>query len=36
MVFRARQDIRILTADELLDLDDVVPGWSPPVGGFFA
>jgi Uma2 family endonuclease len=36
MVFRARQDIRILTADELLDLDDVVPGWSPRVGGFFA
>jgi hypothetical protein len=25
-----------MTADELLELDDVVPGWSPPVGEFFA
>jgi Uma2 family endonuclease len=36
MVYRARDDIRIMTADELLELDDVVPGWSPLVGAFFA
>jgi Uma2 family endonuclease len=36
MVYRARSDIRILTADELLELADVVPGWSPRVGEFFA
>jgi Uma2 family endonuclease len=35
MVYRARQDIRLLTADEPLDLDDVVPRWSPLVGEFF-
>jgi Uma2 family endonuclease len=35
-VYRARHDIRILTADEPLELDDVVPGWSPLVGEFFA
>jgi hypothetical protein len=31
-----RQDIRILTVDERLDLADVLPGWSPLVGEFFA
>jgi Uma2 family endonuclease len=36
MVYRSRQDIRILTADEPLELGDVVPGWSPLVGEFFA
>jgi Uma2 family endonuclease len=36
MVYRARHDIRILTADEPLELGDVVPGWSPLVGEFFA
>ena len=35
-VYRARHDIRVLTADEPLDLGDVVPGWSPRVGAFFA
>jgi len=34
-VHRAREDIRALYADEVLDLGDVVPGWSPPVGDFF-
>lgn len=34
-VYRGARDIRVLQADELLDLDDVVPGWSPPVGAFF-
>ena len=36
MVYRSRHDIRILTADEPLELGDVVPGWSPLVGEFFA
>jgi Uma2 family endonuclease len=36
MVHRARHDIRILGADEPLELGDVVPGWSPLVGEFFA
>jgi Uma2 family endonuclease len=36
MVYRSRYDIRILTADEPLELGDVVPGWSPLVGEFFA
>jgi Uma2 family endonuclease len=36
MVYRARHDIRILAADEPLGLEDVVPGWSPLVGEFFA
>jgi hypothetical protein len=36
MVYRSRQDIRILTVDERLDLADVLPGWSPLVGEFFA
>ncbi len=35
-VYRARDDIRVLTADETLDLGDVVPGWSARVGDLFA
>jgi Uma2 family endonuclease len=35
-VYRARHDIRVLTADEPLALGDVVSGWSPRVGAFFA
>jgi Uma2 family endonuclease len=34
-VYRARDDIRVLTADERLELGDVVPGWSAGVGQFF-
>lgn len=34
-VYRARDDVRILTADEPLDLTDVVPGFAPPVGDCF-
>ena len=34
-VYRARDDIRVLTADERLDLGDVVPGWSARVGDLF-
>ncbi len=34
-VYRARDDIRVLTAEERLDLDDVVPGWSAGVGELF-
>ncbi len=33
-IYRARDDIRVLHADERLDLGDVVPGWSPRVGDF--
>jgi len=35
-VYRAAHDIRVLTAGESLELGDVVPGWSPRVGAFFA
>jgi Uma2 family endonuclease len=35
-VYRARDDIRILTEEERLDLDGVVPGWSARVGELFA
>lgn len=35
-VYRARDDIRILTVDEPLELGDVIPGWRPRVGDFFA
>jgi len=35
-VYRSRHDIRIISADEPLELDDVVAGWSPLVGAFFA
>jgi Uma2 family endonuclease len=34
-VYRSRDDIRVLTAGETLDLGDVVPGWSARVGEFF-
>ncbi len=34
-VFLSADDIRVLHADEQLDLGDVVPGWSPRVGDFF-
>lgn len=34
-VYRARDDIRVLTDDEQLDLGDVVPGWSARVGDLF-
>jgi Uma2 family endonuclease len=34
-VYRARDDIRGLTVDETLDLDDVVLGWSARVGDLF-
>jgi Uma2 family endonuclease len=35
-VYRARDDIRVLTDGERLDLGDVVPGWSARVGDLFA
>ncbi len=35
-VYRVRDDIRVLTASESLDLGDVVPGWDPRVAQFFA
>jgi len=35
-VYRARDEIRALYADESLDLGDVVPGWAPLVGELFA
>lgn len=34
-VYRARNDIRVLTAGEQLELSDVVPGWSARVGDLF-
>jgi Uma2 family endonuclease len=34
-VYRGRDDVRILGSDEPLDLDDVVPGFSPRVGDCF-
>ncbi len=34
-VYRARDDIRVVTADETLDLGDVVPGCSARVGDLF-
>jgi len=34
-VYRARDDIRVLTAEEQLELGDVVPGWSARVGDLF-
>ena len=34
-VYRARDDVRILTAEEQLELGDVVPGWSARVGDLF-
>lgn len=35
-VYRARDDVRILMADEQLDLSDVVAGWTLLVGDLFA
>ncbi|MGH2839492.1 MAG: Uma2 family endonuclease [Solirubrobacteraceae bacterium] len=35
-VYRARDDVRVLTTAESLVLGDVVPGWDPPVESFFA
>jgi Uma2 family endonuclease len=35
-VYRAPAEILVLHADEHLDLGDVVPGWTPLVGDFFA
>lgn len=35
-VFRGRNDVVVLYPDDRLDLGDVVPGWSPRVGDFFA
>ena len=35
-VFLGRDDISVLHADQRLDLGDIVPGWSPRVGDFFA
>jgi Uma2 family endonuclease len=35
-VYRAAHDIRVLTAGEPLELGDVVAGWAPRVGEFFA
>lgn len=34
-VYRSARDIRVLHADERLDLDDVVAGWSPLVADLF-
>jgi Uma2 family endonuclease len=34
-VHRSPDDIRVLSADALLDLGDVVPGWSPQVADLF-
>lgn len=34
-VYRTARDIRVLHADEALDLGDVIAGWSPCVGAFF-
>ncbi len=34
-VYLSADDVRVLHADEQLDLGDVVPGWSPRVGDFF-
>ncbi len=35
-VYRARDDIRVLADEDRLNVDDVVPGWSPRVVTFFA
>jgi Uma2 family endonuclease len=34
-VYRSRRDIRVLTDDEALDLDDIVAGWAPNVADLF-
>lgn len=35
-VYRSREDIRVLTGDEVVDGADVVPGWRLPVAEIFA
>jgi Uma2 family endonuclease len=35
-VYRSRDSVRILTDDDTLDGEDVVPGWSAPVRDLFA
>jgi Uma2 family endonuclease len=35
-VYRSREDIRILTGEEVVDGADVVPDWQLPVSGIFA
>ncbi len=34
-VYRARSDVRVLSGDDPLDLDDVVAGFAPPVDAVF-
>lgn len=34
-VYRSRDEIRVLSGDDVLDGGDVVPGWSVPVGRLF-
>lgn len=34
-VYRAPDDVRVISGDDALDLDDVVPGFAPPVGAVF-
>lgn len=35
-IYRSREDIRVLTGDEVVDGADVVPGWRLPVAEIFA
>ena len=35
-VYRALDDIRVLTVDDTLDLTDVLAGWEPAIAGLFA
>jgi len=35
-VYRALDDIRVLTVDDTLDLTDVLAGWDPAIAGLFA
>ena len=35
-VYRSRSDITVLTGDDVLEVDDVVPGWILPMGELFA
>jgi Uma2 family endonuclease len=35
-VYRSRTDISILTNDDILDVGDLLPGWSLPVGAIFS
>lgn len=34
-IYRARDDVRVLHGSQRIELDDVVPGWSPRIGDFF-